>query len=122
MQRKCACGGTPGLDGLCAECRSQQLTGLRQPLVQAKLTIGQPGDKYEQEADRVADVVMRMPEPRVQRQSENEDEKDEEEILRTKPIVEQITPLIQRQTEGEEKEEDEENLPIQPKELSLIHI
>lgn len=31
------------------------------PRVQAKLTIGQPGDKYEQEADRVAEQVMRMP-------------------------------------------------------------
>jgi hypothetical protein len=31
--------------------------------IQAKLTIGQPGDKYEQEADRVADRVMAMPEP-----------------------------------------------------------
>jgi hypothetical protein len=37
------------------------------PLVQAKLTINQPGDRYEQEADRVADMVMRMPEPRIQR-------------------------------------------------------
>jgi hypothetical protein len=31
--------------------------------IQAKLRISQPGDKYEQEADRVADTVMRMPEP-----------------------------------------------------------
>ena len=30
------------------------------PRVQAKLKIGQPGDKYEQEADRVADQVMRI--------------------------------------------------------------
>jgi len=29
--------------------------------------MNQPGDKYEQEADRVADMVMRMPEPAVQR-------------------------------------------------------
>lgn len=36
-------------------------------LIQAKLTINQPGDRYEQEADRVADRVMRMPEPRIQR-------------------------------------------------------
>jgi outer membrane protein OmpA-like peptidoglycan-associated protein len=28
--------------------------------VQAKLQIGKPGDKYEQEADRVADTIMRM--------------------------------------------------------------
>jgi hypothetical protein len=30
-------------------------------LLQAKLTVGSPGDKYEREADRVADQVMRMP-------------------------------------------------------------
>src|SRR5574340_1524621 len=29
--------------------------------LQTKLRIGQPGDVYEQEADRVADQVMRMP-------------------------------------------------------------
>ncbi len=34
--------------------------------LQAKLGIGQPGDVYEQEADRVVDAVMRMPEPGVQ--------------------------------------------------------
>jgi hypothetical protein len=33
--------------------------------LQAKLWIGQPGDKYEQEADRVANTVMRMPEPQA---------------------------------------------------------
>lgn len=30
-------------------------------VIQAKLTVGQPGDVYEQEADRIADQVMRMP-------------------------------------------------------------
>src|SRR5215213_9175222 len=25
LQRKCACGGAPGVDGLCAECRSKRL-------------------------------------------------------------------------------------------------
>ncbi len=34
--------------------------------IQAKFNIGQPGDIYEQEADRVADQVMRMPEPNIQ--------------------------------------------------------
>jgi hypothetical protein len=33
--------------------------------VQAKLAISQPGDQYEQEADRVAEAVMRMPEPQA---------------------------------------------------------
>ena len=36
--------------------------------VQAKLAISQPGDALEQEADRVAEQVMRMPESRVQSQ------------------------------------------------------
>jgi len=30
--------------------------------IQAKLAVGQPCDIYEQEANRVADEVMRMPE------------------------------------------------------------
>ena len=33
-------------------------------VIQAKLKISEPNDKYEQEADRVADEVMRMSEPR----------------------------------------------------------
>ena len=44
--------------------------------IQAKLVVGQTGDMYEQEADRVADAVMRMPEPGVQRQVEPEEEEE----------------------------------------------
>jgi hypothetical protein len=72
-------------------------------IIQAKLKIGQPGDKYEQEADRVAEQVTRMPEPLVHRQPE-EEEKKEEELIQTKTIAEQITPLVQRQVEPEEDE------------------
>jgi len=39
---------------------------LRGPSLQTKLAIGAPDDVYEQEVDRVADEVMRMPEPQVQ--------------------------------------------------------
>ena len=74
--------------------------------IQAKLTVGRPDDSYEQEADRVADAVMRMPEPQVQRQCA---ECEEEERLQTKPIENRITPLLQRQTGPEEEE------PIQAK-------
>jgi hypothetical protein len=35
--------------------------------LQAKLTINTPGDVHEQEADRVAGEVLRMPEPALQR-------------------------------------------------------
>ena len=76
---------------------------LRSTGVQTKLTIGLPNDKYEQEADRIADQVMAMPDPKLQRQSENE---EEEETLQAKPLAEQITPLVQRQEEPEEEEEE----------------
>lgn len=39
--------------------RMQRVLGGR--CLQRKLTVNQPGDAYEQEADRVADIVMRMP-------------------------------------------------------------
>jgi hypothetical protein len=35
--------------------------------IQTKLAVSQPGDEFEQEADNVAERVMRMPEPRLQR-------------------------------------------------------
>lgn len=35
------------------------------PAIQTKLTVNQPGDEYEQEADRVAEQVMRMPDSAV---------------------------------------------------------
>ncbi|MFA5153424.1 MAG: DUF4157 domain-containing protein [Clostridia bacterium] len=41
---------------------------LKSGAIRASLRIGQPNDIYEQEADRVADEIMRMPEPGVQRQ------------------------------------------------------
>lgn len=34
--------------------------------LQAKLSIGAANDRYEREADRVADRVMRMPSPAIQ--------------------------------------------------------
>jgi hypothetical protein len=35
-------------------------------VIQAKLAIGKPGDEHEQEADRVSEQVMRIPEPQLQ--------------------------------------------------------
>lgn len=37
------------------------------PKVQAKLEVSEPGDEHEQEADRIAEQVMRMPEPAASR-------------------------------------------------------
>ncbi|MEE9356641.1 MAG: DUF4157 domain-containing protein [Methylococcaceae bacterium] len=103
-QRKCACGGSAGLSGECAECQKDKLVGTNHPFVQTKLKISQPNDKYEQEADRVADEVMRMPEPKVQRQLGVEEDENEETI-QTKLIASKITPLVQRQVADEEDEE-----------------
>lgn len=43
-------------------------------VLQPKLKIGKPADKYEKEADRVANAVMRMPDSAVQRQPMEEEE------------------------------------------------
>jgi uncharacterized protein DUF4157 len=57
LQRQCACGGTPGLSGECEECRKKKLIGAGG--FQAKLAVSQPGDPWEQEADRMAESVVR---------------------------------------------------------------
>ncbi len=49
-QPHCACGGG------CPRCQQGHAA-------QAKLEVSAPGDSYEQEADHVADQVMRMPDP-----------------------------------------------------------
>jgi len=56
---------------------------LRPPKLQAKLAVSQPGDPYEQEADRVAEQVMRMPDPVLQRKC-TKCEKDEKTVLQAK--------------------------------------
>ncbi len=123
IQRTCACGGG------CPRCEGDMP-------IQAKLKIGAPNDKYEQEADRVADLVMRMPvnsgqltvdsrhgsvwskgktvqtkslSQQVQREC-NECEKEDEEQIQRKPLISRNTPLIQRQTE----EDDEEQIQTKP--------
>ncbi|NOG84223.1 MAG: DUF4157 domain-containing protein [Candidatus Scalindua sp. AMX11] len=98
------------------------------PRIQKKLKIGKPGDKYEQEADRIVDQVMRMPDlekkvsisnkantnkAQIQRTCAECKEEEEEEAIQTKPIAGQITPLVQRQEEMEE-EEEEETLQTKP--------
>ena len=42
LQRKCACGGTLGLDGECAECRRKRLTLQRRPFDQAEPSAAPP--------------------------------------------------------------------------------
>ncbi|MEB3358291.1 MAG: DUF4157 domain-containing protein [Synechococcales bacterium] len=61
-------------------------------VIQTKLTVGEPGDKYEQEADRTAAQIMRMPDPQA-------DEISTESLNQ---------PQIQRMCSKCEAEEEEE--------------
>ncbi len=76
-------------------------------LLQPKLTIGQPGDVYEQEADQVADVVMGKVEP-----------PSEGQILAASPTDQ---PQVQRKClaceagEKEQVEDEEEEKTVQRK-------
>lgn len=91
---------------------------------QPKLKIGEPGDKYEQEADKVAYQVV---------QSSNERQGffgnsgffgqiNHSKNIQEKPLAETVSPLVQRQEEEEEelqmkqiqKQEEEEELQMQP--------
>ena len=94
--------------------------------IQAKLTVGAPNDRYEQEADSVAEKVMTMPEPNLQAQTASDPEKEEEPAsLQMKPLAAEITPLVQGQEVHEEEEvqtkalqreaQPEEEEPVQTK-------
>ncbi len=86
--------GNQAVQRLLAEGRLPMAGG---GVIQAKLTVGEPDDAYEQEADDVAKQVMTMPD--VQKMGEME----EEDMLQGK--------MIQRI--GEEEEEELQLKPIQ---------
>lgn len=83
---------------------------LRKPDNLSGYTVSQPGDTYEQEADRVAEQVMRMPETGDEEEVEEEPvqtklmnggeiqrqvelpEDDEEEVIQTKKVEQTSTP------------------------------
>jgi hypothetical protein len=72
-------------------------------LIQTKLAVGPVGDRYEQEADRVAEQVMTMPAPTNRKPSVQRATEEEEEV-QTKLLATLITPLVQRQEAPEEEE------------------
>jgi hypothetical protein len=140
LQRACACGKSAGVDGECAACRQKRLTGRAPEDLQPKLRVGRTGDKYEREADHMAERVMRMPAPNLQRETmaEPPEEEEEEEELQAKPLLQreamtdmpegdgeeelQAKSLLQRaRMESEmpsEEEPEEEDEVLQPKTIS----
>ena len=69
-----------------------------QTMLQAKLRIGSPNDAYEREADRVAEQVMRMPEPNVQRKCAECEEHEKKTLRRSEngigPEHEAAPPIV----------------------------
>ncbi|MBN3895957.1 MAG: DUF4157 domain-containing protein [Nostoc sp. NOS(2021)] len=61
---------------------------------QTKLTVNQPGDVYEQEADKVAQQVMQK--QSIQREALPESEEE----LQMKSVADSVTPVVQRQGGG----------------------
>jgi outer membrane protein OmpA-like peptidoglycan-associated protein len=60
--------GNQGVNALVRQIAADPASALSGPngatmRVQAKLAVNEPGDRYEQEADRVADAVMKSPQP-----------------------------------------------------------
>lgn len=88
----------------------------QRPPIQAKLTVGEPNDQYEQEADQVADRVMAMaapPPPPLQRQETGVEEEVQAQIQReTAPAEEEPVQakFLQRETAP-----DQEETPVQAK-------
>jgi hypothetical protein len=68
--------------------------------IQAKLTVGRSDDKYEREADAMADKV-------VQRLASPQSLTKKEASLQAKPLAENITPWVQKKCAACEHEEEQ---------------
>jgi hypothetical protein len=94
-------------------------SGTEKPVVQTKLKVSHPGDKSEQEADRVADTVMRMPEEEEQPDVNMKPEEEEESAVNMQPEQEEEKVSMQAEEEEEpsgvqmKEEEEEGNIQMQ---------
>jgi len=64
-----------------SESEQQETEELPDSSIQTKLTVGTPGDKYEQEADTMAAKVMAMPDSAIQQQHLQRQRRTETEAL-----------------------------------------
>jgi hypothetical protein len=86
--------------------RAQPAASALPGIVQTKMTVNEPGDQYEHEADRVAHEVMTMPDP-VQREGMPEEEELQAKHLQRQDIPEEEelqAKHLQRQDIPEEEE------------------
>ncbi|NJM23483.1 MAG: DUF4157 domain-containing protein [Richelia sp. SM1_7_0] len=82
----------------CSECKSEEKHEQENVPVQTKLTVGQPGDKYEQEADNMAAQVMAMSDSAIQHRKE-----EDTELVQPSGLVKSITKQVQRQIQNKDK-------------------
>jgi hypothetical protein len=81
-------------------------SNIKTPKFQPKLRIGQPDDKYEQEADAVADKVMKMNQiETMQMQPIEEEEEVMQPKLRMQPIEEEEESIQMKCAKCEKEEE-----------------
>src|SRR6185436_7122877 len=82
------------------------------PAVQAKMEVNKPGDKFEQEADRTANKITRMPEEKAQKAPAPEEkvQKKEEEKIQKAAMPEE---KVQKAPVPEEKVQKKEEEKIQ---------
>ncbi len=92
-------------------------------LVQAKLKVGPAGDKYEQEADRVANQVMRMSPPTakkpLQRQEDEEELQMQPLVAHSSSLVTHHYPIVNRQSSIQNQEDGFETSASFERSLSL---
>jgi hypothetical protein len=80
--------------------------GASAPSVQGKMSVNDPNDQFEAEADHVADTVMAQPEEMVQQQEEDELVQEQED-----------DELVQQQEEDELVQEQEDDELVQQEEM-----
>ena len=66
---------------------------IKSPYIQTKLQVSSPEDPFEQEADRVADTVMRMPESKASAPEAQPLEEEREERVAAKPIIHRMASV-----------------------------
>jgi ABC-type proline/glycine betaine transport system permease subunit len=95
-----------------------QAQGLWKNSVQTKLKTGKPGDKYEQEADAVADNVISSSPPQVSLQAE-EEKIDQKPLLQTKP-EEELQPKAEEEPDIQQLPEEEDKVQAMPEEENEV--
>ncbi|MCE7991879.1 MAG: DUF4157 domain-containing protein [Roseivirga sp.] len=95
-------------------------SGLWKNSIQTRLKVGQPGDKYEQEADAVADQVVTNPRPEISKQADKEQLSQKPEIQRSAVAEEEIQASQEEEPELQASTEEEPEVQSSPEEEDQV--